>query len=83
MIIVHAELSTSHSCGNLADVSPVWTDRELRHSGNKTPAAHLVISVHHLKASARLVLLHIAQGTLQAEDHVVSLLNHLHRQRGV
>lgn len=65
----------------MADVSPVWTERELNHSRNLTAAAHLIVSVHHLKASAGLVLLHIAQGTLQTEDHIVSLLNHLHGQK--
>ena len=38
---------------------------------------HLVVSVHHLEASAGLVLVHVAQGTLQTEDHVVRLLDHL------
>lgn len=46
---------------------------------NQTPVAHLIVSVHHLEASAGLVLLHITQGTLQTEDHVIRLLNHLHR----
>lgn len=46
-----------------------------------TAAAHLIVSVHHLEASAGLVLLHVAQGTLQTEDHIVSLLNHLHIQK--
>lgn len=39
--------------------------------------AHLVVSVHHLEASAGLLLLHVAQRTLQAEDHIVRLLDHL------
>lgn len=78
---VHAELSPSWRSGNQADVSPVWTERELTDGRGKTAAAHLIVSVHHLKASAGLVLLHIAKGTLQTEDHVVSLLNHLHRQK--
>lgn len=60
---------------NLADVSPAWTEAELK---QEAAAAHLIVSVHHLQASAGLVLLHIAQGTLQTENHVFSLLNHLH-----
>lgn len=50
--------------------SPVWPEGE----------AHLVVSIHHLEAPAGLVLLHVSQRTLQTEDHVVSLLNHLHRE---
>ena len=34
----------------------------------------LVLAVHELQAAAGLLLLHVAQGALQAEDHVLILL---------
>lgn len=60
---------------------PALSDRMSPPCGRReqcsTGPAHLVVSVHHLEASAGLLLLHVAQRTLQAEDHVVRLLDHL------
>lgn len=64
-------MAVNESCG---DVSPVWPEREVQ----RRAGSHLVVSVHHLEASAGLLLLHVVQRALQAEDHVVRLLDHLH-----
>lgn len=56
------------------------------HAGGRSPCGgtDLVIAVHELQAAAGLLLLHVAQGTLEAEDHVLVLLHDLwgERQRG-
>lgn len=39
--------------------------------------AHLIVAVHHLQPPARLLLLHVPQGTLQAEDNIFILLYNL------
>lgn len=56
--------------------------------GNQSPAlarcgAHLIVAVHHLQPPARLLLLHVPQGTLQAEDNIFILLYNLHKRAEV
>lgn len=42
---------------------------------------YLIVAIHHLEAPAGLVLLHITQSTLQTENHIICLLNHLQTQQ--
>lgn len=40
----------------------------------------LIVAVHQLQSSAGLLLLHVAQGTLQAEHHILVLLYDLRKE---
>lgn len=46
---------------------------------DQTDNLFLIVAVHQLQSSAGLLLLHVAQGTLQAEHHILVLL-YDHRQ---
>lgn len=49
---------------------------------DKTDYLFLIVAVHHLQPPARLLLLHVPQGTLQAEDNIFILLYNLHERGG-
>lgn len=61
----------------LTGQSLVVGSKELRSGRRWRPGSHLIVTVHELQPTAGLLLLHVAQGTLQAEDHVLVLLYHL------
>lgn len=61
----------------LTGQSLVVGSKELRSGRKWRPGTHLIVTVHELQPTAGLLLLHVAQGTLQAEDHVLVLLYHL------
>lgn len=54
------------------------------HAGGRSPCGgtDLVVAVHKLQAAAGLLLLHVAQRALEAEDHVLVLLHDLCGARG-
>lgn len=51
------------------------------HRAGPPASTDLIITIHQLQSSAGLLLLHVAQSTLQAEHHVLILLYDLQGRR--